>query len=912
VVLWALAVSALGAGGELPAIVAELSIELQEAGPDGLDWQALSRALLGFTEGQRLTGDRLEQGVSALRTWAEVDYRIDPSADGEVRLTLGVRSLKRIKKISVNGNHPLFERDVLNAMTIGVGEPLRPSVLVAQEALIQQRYQAEGYIAPRTHIDWSPDPDDGHYCLRIAIDKGDYYRLGAVRFQGNRVFGEYELRLRLLDWSTVSDWIDGDRFIERQFQETIQKLTAFYRRQGYCDAVVSSRLTADGPNRRMDAVVEIEEGLRYSVNLVGNQHFSSSDLKNELALFEIGNRGNVGVRRSLNNIRQRYLRSGFAEVAVRSDQRTEATGGGEGRAVTIHIEEGPRSIVERVEIYGNAKIAEEAIREQMLTRPAGLLEEGAYSAEVMAEDLAAVHLLYLNRGYSDVEVNPSITEDPRTGRVVIGLNIHEGPIVRVGAIRFSDATPLGEDGLRAGLPFKSGDSFNPQAVQAGADEISAQLSALGYAHAQVEQRATFTPDRSTAVIDYLIDKGPLVKIGEIFYAGNFATRNHTLEREMEVKSGAPFSMAEVLKSQRNIRNLNIFDSVRLRTLGLKERSETVHMLFEVVERNPYYWELGGGYQSDKGPYARTKIGDRNFLGRGQELWSGAEVSDVGYRWDIGIVEPRLFDTRIASRLGLFTEKQELYNQDFGTEARGGNLALTRALGEKIAMSLGTRYEHRRQFLRDEDAQADPEELAPRNILVVTPSIRYDSRDSFIRPRRGALVSFGVDFSSGLEKSLDNFIRYKFDLRRFYSPRPDLTLAALGRVGYLTAYGDNNALPEDQLFFLGGISDVRGYGENLLRYDAEGNPVGGRLAINASLEARYDLWHDFELAAFVDTGTLRETIDPVKEDEDFRWSVGLGLRYLTPIGPIGLIYGHKLDPRPGESPGQWHITFGYTF
>ncbi len=133
----------------------------------------------------------------------------------------------------------------------------------------------------------------------------------------------------------------------------------------------------------------------------------------------------------------------------------------------------------------------------------------------------------------------------------------------------------------------------------------------------------------------------------------------------------------------------------------------------------------------------------------------------------------------------------------------------------------------------------------------------------------------------------------------------------GRVGYIQPLGAANSVAEDQLFFLGGISDVRGFEENMLRVDSDDDALGGRTSLSASLEARIDLPANFELAFFLDTGKIDET-DQVDALDDFRYAVGTGLRYNTPIGPIGLLYGHKLNPEDGESSGQIHFSIGYTF
>lgn len=130
-------------------------------------------------------------------------------------------------------------------------------------------------------------------------------------------------------------------------------------------------------------------------------------------------------------------------------------------------------------------------------------------------------------------------------------------------------------------------------------------------------------------------------------------------------------------------------------------------------------------------------------------------------------------------------------------------------------------------------------------------------------------------------------------------------------GYLEPFGSATSVPDDQLFYSGGAFTVRGYDENRLYYDSAGNGLGGRVSLMGSVEARIDLGRNFELDLFFDGGHLGQ----LREETDlpsFRSSAGLGLRYITPVGPIGILYGFKLDPRDGESMGRFHFAVGYTF
>ncbi|MFW6180744.1 MAG: BamA/TamA family outer membrane protein, partial [Spirochaetota bacterium] len=138
----------------------------------------------------------------------------------------------------------------------------------------------------------------------------------------------------------------------------------------------------------------------------------------------------------------------------------------------------------------------------------------------------------------------------------------------------------------------------------------------------------------------------------------------------------------------------------------------------------------------------------------------------------------------------------------------------------------------------------------------------------------------------------------------------ITLVLTGRVGVISSYGPEGSIPEDQLFFIGGTRSVRGFGENLLSTDEQDAPLGGKAMLAGSAEVQLGLSRKLELVLFTDTGSLGREVTDL--GGVFRSSSGLGLRYLSPVGPVSLQYGWKLDPREGEPPGQVHFSMGSTF
>jgi outer membrane protein insertion porin family len=426
----------------------------------------------------------------------------------------------------------------------------------------------------------------------------------------------------------------------------------------------------------------------------------------------------------------------------------------------------------------------------------------------------------------------------------------------------------------------------------------------------VKASTSYNRDRTLADLAYDVDPGPRVTVGDIFISGNLRTDERVIRRELEIQPGAPLSLRSLHDGQRNLRDLAIFHDVSYRTIGLKEKAQTVNQFVEIEEAKPYYSEFSVGYESDTGLYGRAKIGDHNLFGWNKDLWASGEISETGYRLEIRLTEPRFLGMHLMASIGAFYEELTEFNQPFGTRTTGGSLSFGKDWGEHWTTALSFRLEKRDQFSVD-DRSPDEEEEDTRTIFVTTPYVRYDSRDSFVRPTRGLLSSLSVDISKGIQNQLDDFVRYQFDTRYYLTPIERVTFAGLGRIGQVISYAGTKEVPDDQLFYLGGIQDVRGYKENLLRFDENGDPVGGKRTTVGSLEARIDLGMNFELTTFFDIGSVQNT--QVESGSDrFRSSVGLGLRYITAIGPIGLLYGYKLDRKEGESAGRFHLSIGYSF
>lgn len=891
-------------------VVLDVNVTVQ-ASRRGSYYAGMVREIIPLKPGQRFDPERLLTSIEYLKQSRRFrDIRIETETRPQgIILQVHVTPFSIVKDIHFKGTYPLFEQDILNVMAIHVGDAYRESDLAAQEELIAELYRKKGYIDPQVNVEARLDPIDGLFEFEVIIEKGAHYVLGELIIKGNRAFSDAVLKRKLKTWR-VSAFSFG-RFFEERLKTDIKNLVTYYRGKKYADATVNYEVIYRQEDHRVDITLLIKEGQRYAIQIVGNQKFWNYTLKKDLLLFKSGNQRGLGIVKSIKAIRSRYHQAGYLETAIKVQGSKHGKNSGPVRNLTFSIHEGPRSQVAAIQIHGNHSVDTGTIRGQMLTATPTLFGWGAFVPETFEEDLFAVKALYLKYGFLNPRIEHTVRFSADKTRVTIVLQIEEGARTIIQSVQIADLQALPQEKARSRLRLKVGQPLRKYMVSEDEKILAALISEKGYPHVRVQGTVTLSEDQTRADITYRVAEGPRVMLGQIYMRGNLKTRDRILARELETEPGKPFSMRKIVAGQHNIRNLNAIHAVQFTSMGLKEKDQTVNLFMDIEEKKPYYLQIGGGFESDRKFFLRGKAVNQNLWGTNKNLWAGGEISEIGYRLESGLSEPRFLGSRFGADLNVFNESKSDFNQDFGTDTVGTSLGFSRKWFKHLTTALVFRYEYRNQFTVGPIDTTDLSQYEPRSILVTTPLIRYDARDSFMRPKNGYLGTFSVDISKGLENSLDDFYKYRLDIRYFSSPLEKLTFAFLGRAGHIDPFSSESNVPDDQLFFLGGTNDVRGFDENLLQYDEFGSPVGGRGALVGSLETRIDLGRSFELTFFYDTGRLWNTQADTFGDS-FRSSIGTGLRYITPIGAVGLLYGHKLDPRPEEDPGRLHLSIGYTF
>jgi outer membrane protein insertion porin family len=915
----ALADTKTAKGQEAVPLVKGIKVIIADNPKNKKMYAKMAKRLIRLKAGDPLSAEKIQASVDALslsNRFSAIHVDSISMPDGEmVEFTL--TPFRFIKKIIISGNYPLFEGDIRNIMTIYPGDVYRPKDLSKQVGSIVELYKREGYIDPKVKIVADNGSKSGNVTVRVKIKKGDPYKPGALTFNGNRAVGTASLKPRMKTWR-LGLLLGTARFTEERLEKDIENLITYYRKKGYAEVDISYELDTKSHFPDVDVTINIFEGPHYKIAFKGNDEFWNYTLKKDVVFFTQGNRRGLGLRKSIRNIRERYHKEGFIDVKVVAREERESQHLKKSKCVGFNITEGPRTKVSGITISGNQMITEEEIRAQILTQPPSLFNSGAFVKNTLDEDVFAVNTLYLDKGFQNAKVGYQTVFTPNRVGVTVEIKIKEGVMTRIGSVSIKGSDLVTLKDIKERLQVQPDHPYNANLLVTDEGYLSSLVSEKGYPHVLVKSKVKLSSDHTIADVVYQIDPGPKVRLGQVFVSGNLKTQEKIILRELEIKPDDPLSLQKLTDGQRAIRDLAIFRSVQYKAIGLAEKEESINLFVEVEEGKPYSAQFEAGYDSESGANCGVKLENRNFLGLNKNIWGSAKILETGYEVESGITEPRLFGSKISSSLVVYNNRIKELNEDYGTDTLGGSLGFGRDWSEKFNTSLIFALEQIDEF--DNPPSEPGNDIS--TVLVTTPSIRYDSRDSFIKPTHGIVTDVSVDISSGVEdideSAEEDFIRYNLDLRYYVSPLEKMTFAWMGFIGYIQPYSDSEFPPEHELFTLGGINSVRGFEENLLQRKSDGNALGGKTAFMGSFETRFDIGWNLDLTVFFDTGSVQDVIDTedqVEGDTDeFRSSYGLGLRYMTAIGPIGLLYGWKLDVKEeeGESPGRWHFSIGYTF
>jgi outer membrane protein insertion porin family len=668
-------------------------------------------------------------------------------------------------------------------------------------------------------------------------------------------------------------------------------------------------------------VAVVENPIINRIAFEGNKRIEKENLEKEIQLRPRVVYTRTRVQNDVQRIQDIYRRQGrFAATVepkiIQLDQNRVD--------LVFEINEGARTGVRGITFVGNEKFSDGSLRESIQTKETTwwrfLSSDDNYDPDRLAYDRDLLRRFYLKEGYADFRVISAVAElTPDREAFFITFTIEEGERYKFGKVDVKTQLKQVDPALLAEvMSTKEGDWYNAQEVENTITKLTNAVGDLQYAFVDIRPRITRNRETQTVDITYEVAEGPRVFVDRIDINGNVRTLDKVIRREMLLSEGDPFNTSKLKRSEQRIKDLGYFERVNITTVetSVPDRSA---INVEVAEQSTGEISIGAGFSTSDGPLGDFSIRERNLLGRGQDLRLGATISGKRQEYDISFTEPYFMDRDMSAGVDLYRVRRNYQNESSFNEK---NTGFALRLGFPLSEHLRQRVYYQLQDTLIEEVPSTAskwvqEQKGERLTSLIGQELTYDMRNSKLTPTDGYYIRLTNDVA-GLGGSV-RFLRNRL-AAGYYVPlgAESWVLSTTGEIGYILGMGQKVALADR--FFIGGDT-LRGFNTAGIgaRDKITGDALGGTRYARASVEMSFPfgLPEEFGLLghAFTDVGTLGKSgiTDPiVQENESIRVSVGTGVSWKSPFGPIRLDLALPLRKESYDKKELIRFSFGTRF
>lgn len=671
-----------------------------------------------------------------------------------------------------------------------------------------------------------------------------------------------------------------------------------------------------------------------SIEIEGNSDIPTEQLDENLK--RIGfSEGRVFDRSMLDQVKQelklQYLAMGKYNAQVRStvtpQQRNRV-------AIKLEIAEGEVAAIHHLNIIGNSAFTEEELTKDFLLGTEGgwFSSSDQYSKQKLGADLEALRSHYLNNGYINFDITSTqVTITPDKRHVYITINVVEGEQYTVRDVAIQGDTIVPKDQLEPLISVKKGDIFSRFEVTESNRRISEALGDIGYAFANINPIPDIDEEKREVVLTYFVDPGKRVYVRRINLSGNARTNDEVMRREMRQMEGGWISTSKVERSRTRLNRLGYFEDVSVSTPAVPGSPDMVDVNYDVKEQPSFgSFNFGVGYGDAQGFLVNASINWDNFLGTGQRFSIKFDNSEVTRTYSFNFTDPYSTIDGVSRSIGMYyreTDAGAANTSDYTKDSYGASLRYGVPVTEYDTVRYGGRYENTKLNV---DGGTSPEILdfcadssddlyeCRFDTYSLEAGWSHDTRNRAIFPTAGGSLSLNGEVAVPVADNTLSFYKLRLSDKHYIPLGKSLTLGMDGEIAYADVYGDSTILAPYERYYAGGISTVRGYSSNSLfstsgTRDSYGDPLGGNARLLASAELIFPPPWDLEsksmrLKAFVDAGNVYDTYDSVDIDQ-LRYSTGLSLAWLTPVGPLTFSYAKPLNDKAEDETETFQFTLG---
>ena len=928
------------------------------------------RSLIEQKAGQPYSQSKVEASIPALEyagQFSKVEVNVVPDPSG-LRLNFLLEPAYYVGMVSFPGaTKPFSYTRLLQVAGLLEEDPYDKDRVALAEKALQEFLRRNGYFeaAVRTGL----EIDDAHQLVNVTFSAnlGKQARVGDVTIAGADAAETASLlrAVRSLRARLTGGLLKPGKAYS---PERIKTATAAIKRTLVHQGRLASRVEESPPQyhpetNRVDVSFKVDVGPLVTIQLTGARlsrvpFLSGRERKKLIPIYSEGTIDRDLVQEGQQNLVDYFQKKGYFDAAVKITFQRQP----ERILLVYEIDKGRKYKVNRIAFQGNRQIPEQDLLAVVVVKKSHFWSRGSVSQKLANQSAKNLQALYRDRGYEDSKVTPQIVQ--RESKIDVMFNIDEGVQTLVQNVAVAGNTNVSIEQLAGstGFQLKAGAPFSPRKLADDRNRISATYLNRGYLNAEVKATVNRDPtDPHRVEVAYNIAEHQMVRIKDVIYLGQKHTKLSLIEKTAKFSNETPIKKGEMLQAESRLYDLNVFDwsSVGLRKPITDQTEEALVLKNHEAKRNEITYGFGfevshrggnaptgtvavpGGPTVQLGnnqvassqstfasPRGSIEFNKHNMRGLAETASASLVLSRLDQRALTSYAQPHFIGSSWSSLSSLSIEHTS-ENPLFSASLGDLSFQIEHLLNRKSHSRLQLRYDFNKTVLSH---LLVPELVLPEDMNVhlstFSGTLLRDTRDKPLDAHRGnfGTVNLGIT-PPGLGSSA-TFARLTGQYA-FYKQLHSVVFANNVRLGLAKSF-DGSFVPTSELYFSGGGTSLRGFPidqagpQRIVPFcDVLAQqtgcvditvPVGGRQLFILNSEARFPLHINKALGGvvFYDGGNVYSAISLQNFMSNYTNTVGLGLRYSTPIGPIRIDVGRNLNPVSGISATQYFITLGQAF
>ena len=929
------------------------------------------RGLVTIKAGELYSEQKIQQSIEALKKTGQfknVDIEVRPEPEG-LRVVLVLEPAYYYGVLTFPGSRGFSYVRLLQVANLPEQEPFLEKEVEKARTALTNFFQTNGYFRAEVTPSTELYEKEGLANVIFTIKLGKRAKIGTVKIEGP--FPADAARLLKVTQSlralaTGASLKSGKMYTPRRLEAARSLIKRDLVKHNYLANKVQLGQPQYHPEtNRADLIITVDQGPKVDVKIEGAKlswipFLSGRQEKKLIPIYEEATYDQDLVQEGQRNLVSFFQAKGYFDVHVQTNVQQQQ----DKIALIYSIDKGKRHKVGDVTFRGNQHMAGDELRSHVTVQKKHLLARGKFSDKLVQNSVKNLVGIYHDRGFEEVSVTPEIVD--KEPNVLVTFQIVEGPQTRVEKVAVTGNTRFDLSALTppGGLNERPGAPYSPHQISDDRGRILATYLNHGYLGADVKSKVTRNPaDRYKVEIVYQIVEGQQVQVDNVGIVGQNRTRYSFIKKTANLFPNQALSQGDLLEAESKLYNMGVFDWASVgprRPIKDQTNEEAVVKVHEARRNNLTYGvglevsRRGGNVPTGTVAVpglptvglgnAKIQTSEQTFVSpRGSIQYTRQNIRGLGETGSISLVVARLDQKTIATYAdpqfrgsqwsSLFSMSAERTTENPLFTARLANVSyqLERSLDRKKTMTGQVRYNFGQTKLS--------ELLVPELVLPQDRSVRLstfsgtfikDTRDKPLDAHKGLYQTTDYGVTSSIFGASADFQRLLTQTAYYKQVRHGIVFANSLRLGLAKAFA-GDTVPTSERFFAGGATTLRGFSLNAAGPQRPVAvctsptadpatcpqitvPIGGNQLFILNSEMRFPLPIIKNLGAvlFYDGGNVYRTISFRQFIDNYTNTVGFGIRYNTPVGPVRFDVGHNLNPVTGLKSTQFFVTLGQAF